>query len=103
MTAPTTTGPASGPLPASSIPQISLSPLLYNSVSIFTLIDNVDEIIFNFSGNTYKVSRNKIRELYPNYNKIGTDEINQNNFNKYLENKMNDNNFIKDTFNKIFM
>ena len=77
--------------------------LLYNSVSIFVLIDNVEQITFNFSGNTYTVSRKKINELYPNFKDITNNGINQNNFNKYLENKMNDNNFVQDTFKKIFV
>ncbi len=77
--------------------------LLYNSVSIFALIDNVEQITFNFSGNTYKVSRKQIKELYPNFKDIVDKDINQNNFNKYLENKMNDNDFVENTFKKIFV
>ncbi len=77
--------------------------LLYNSVSIFALIDNVEQITFNFSGNRYIVSRIQIKKLYPNFEDIVNNGINKNNFNKYLENKMNDNNFVKDTFKKIFV
>ncbi len=77
--------------------------LLYNSVSIFALIDNVEQITFNFSGNTYTVSRKQIKELYPNFKDIVDKDINQNNFNKYLENKMNDNDFVENTFKKIFV
>lgn len=77
--------------------------LLYNSVSIFTLIDNVDELTFNFSGKSYKINRKKIEELYPNYSDIIINEINKNNFNKYLENKMNDNDFVENIFNKVFI
>lgn len=77
--------------------------LLYNSVSIFSLIDNVEELTFNFSGKSYKVNRKQIEELYPNYDDIVSNEINKNNFNKYLENKMNDNDFVKNIFNKIFV
>ncbi len=77
--------------------------LLYNTVSIFSLIDNVQNITFNFSGNSYRVSRNQIQELYPNYNDIADNGINKDNFNKYLENKMNDSKFIEETFSKIFV
>ena len=73
--------------------------LLYNSVSIFYLIDNVQYITFNFSGNSYTVSRDKVKELYPNFNDIVT----KNNFNNYLENKMNDNDFVQDIFKIIFI
>ncbi len=76
--------------------------LLYNSISIFALIDNVEQITFNFSGNTYTVSRKQIKELYPNFKDIVYDGINQNNFNKYLESKMNDNDFVANIFKKIF-
>ena len=76
--------------------------LLYNTVSIFSLIDNVQDITFNFSSNSYKVNRKQVENLYPNYNDIISNEINKDNFNKYLENKMNDNEFIKSIFNKIF-
>ncbi len=71
--------------------------LLYNSVSIFYLIENVKNITFNFSGNTYKVSREEIEINYPNYK-----DIKENTFNKYVENKINDNEFVIDIFNKIF-
>lgn len=77
--------------------------LLYNSVSIFALIDNVDELTFNFSGRSYKVNRKQIEELYPNYGDIVSNEINKDNFNNYLENKMNDNSFVEMIFNKIFV
>ncbi len=76
--------------------------LLYNSVSIFVLIDNVEQITFNFSGNTYIVSRKQINELYPNFKDIVDNGIDQNNFNKYLESKMNDNSFVENIFKKIF-
>lgn len=77
--------------------------LLYNTVSIFSLIDNVQYITFNFSGNSYKVNRSQIENLYPNYSDIVSNELNKENFNKYVENKMNDNEFISNIFNKIFV
>ena len=77
--------------------------LLYNAVSIFSLIENVDKITFNFSGNSFKVYRKQIEETYPNYNDIIESGIKKDNFNKYLEKKMNDNDFVEKTFNKIFI
>jgi len=71
--------------------------LLYNSVSIFYLIDNVDYIKFNFSGKTYTVNRETIKNNYPKYN-----GINKKTFNKYVEIKMNNTDFISQNFNKIF-
>ena len=77
--------------------------LVYNSVSIFSLIDNVNYIQYNFTGKSYKVDRVKVQELYPNYNKINEEGINKDNFNNYLENKINDNEFIRSIFNKLFI
>lgn len=76
--------------------------LLYNSVSIFALIDNVDYLEFNFSGTKYRVTRKQIIDIYPNANMIITQDINKDNFNNYLEKKMNDNEFINDIFNQIY-
>lgn len=76
--------------------------LLYNTVSIFSLIDNVNEITFNFSGKAYKVNRSQAEKLYPNYDDIVGSNINKDNFNKYLENKMNDDKLVASTFEKIF-
>lgn len=77
--------------------------LLYNTISIFSLIGNVQDITFNFSGNSYKINRKQIEKLYPNYSDIISNGINEDNFNKYLESKMNDNEFIRTIFNKIFV
>ena len=77
--------------------------LLYNSVSIFSLIDNVDKLTFTFSGKSYKVNRKQIEELYPNYSDIVSNGVDKDNFNKYLENKMNDNDFVETIFGKIFI
>ena len=49
--------------------------LVYNSVSIFSLIDNVQYITYNFSGKSYKIERTKVQEVYPNYNKINDKEV----------------------------
>lgn len=77
--------------------------LVYNSVSIFTLIDNVQSINYNFSGKLYKVSRIQLAENYPNYENIIQDGVKKNNFNKYLESKINDDAFIENIFDKIFI
>ena len=71
---------------------------LYNSVSIFYLIDNLEYIKFNFSGKSYLVHREDIINNYSNYNKIKD----KNTFTKYVENKINDIDFIDSIFNKVF-
>lgn len=76
--------------------------LVYNSISLFSLIDNLQYITYNFAGESYKIDRIKVKEIYPNYDKITENGINKDNFNNYLENKINDDMFISDMFDKIF-
>ncbi len=71
--------------------------LVYNSVSIFYLIDNVEYIKFNFSGKTYEVDRKTIETIYPNYQDIKDTKT----FKKYVEDKMNDVDFIDGIFKKL--
>ena len=52
--------------------------LVYNSVSLFKLIDNLEYITFNFSGSSYTITR----EHCP--------------LNKNIEQKINDNEFVSD-------
>lgn len=74
--------------------------LIYNSVSIFTLIDNVNYIQYNFSGSSYKVTRKNLMENYPNYEELLVGKkISKKNFNKYVEKKMNDITFVQSLFN----
>jgi hypothetical protein len=68
--------------------------LVYNSVSIFSLIDNVQYIKYNFSGNTYEVKREDVEKYFPNYQEIIKNGINKEAFNQYLENKISDIEFI---------
>ena len=77
--------------------------LVYNSVALFSLIDNLQYVTYNFTGNSYTIKREKDQEIYPNYSKINENGINKDNFNIYLENKMTDDEFIKDIFNKLFI
>lgn len=77
--------------------------LIYNSVSIISLIDNVEYIEYNFTGNSYKVSRDIIESEYPSFYKIvHNNEVNKENFNQFLENKMKDNEFIERIFAILF-
>ncbi len=77
--------------------------LMYNSVSIFSLIDNVKCIKYNFSGNSYKIERKTLEDNYPNYLELKKDnKINVETFNKYVENRMNDIDFVENTFSKLF-
>ncbi len=72
--------------------------LVYNAISIFSLIENANYIKFNFSGNSYNVKRSTLEENYPHYQEI---KSSKEGFNIYLENKLYDNDFISEMFNKI--
>ena len=74
--------------------------IVYNSVSIFSLIDNVKYIKYNFSGKTYEVKRENVENNFPNYYDIIKDGVNKDAFNKYLEQKISDIEFIDLYFNK---
>lgn len=77
--------------------------LIYNSLSIFMLIDNVQYITYNFSGNSYTIKRINVENTYPNYLQVVKDtKIDKDNFNKYVEKQMNDYNFVMKTFEKLF-
>lgn len=76
--------------------------LVYNSVSIFALIENLESITFNFSGSSYSVTRDAIEKNYPNYNDIFVDNsIDIGNFRQYVEQKMNDRLFVSNIL-KVF-
>lgn len=76
--------------------------LVYNSVSAFALIENLEYIKFNFSGSSYSVTRDAIEKNYPNYNDIFVDNsIDIGNFSQYVEQKMNDRLFVSNIF-KLF-
>ena len=76
--------------------------MVYNSVSTFALIENLEYITFNFSGSSYSVTREAIERNYPNYNDIFADNsIDIGNFRQYVEQKMNDRLFVSNMF-KVF-
>lgn len=80
--------------------------LIYNTISIFTLIENVEYIEYCFSGNSYKTLKDDVINNYPNFKDISlnVNDIDsfKSNFNKYLEAKISNSNFIDDVFNKLF-
>lgn len=77
--------------------------LVYNSISMFMLIDNLSYIEFNFSGNTYNVTRDRVENTFKDYKLIKGNEINKDNFNKYLEKKINNDKFVMNIFNNVFI
>ena len=78
--------------------------LIYNSLSIFTLIDNVQYIQYNFSGSSYKVTRKNVENIYPNYDKIVIDgNLNKDNFILYVEKVISNSSFIENIFSELFV
>ena len=75
--------------------------IIYNSVSFFLLIDNLQYIKYNFSGTSYQVKRDSLEKNFPNYKDISSKNINKKAYNKYVENKINDIDFIDKCFAKI--
>ena len=74
--------------------------IIYNSISIFVLIDDVQFIKYNFGGKIYEVKRESVENNFPNYRDIVKEEVNKNAFNKYLEQKISDIEFVDLCFNK---
>lgn len=73
--------------------------MVYNAVSMFSLIDNLQYICFNFTGSSYYVAREMIEEDYPGYEKIiKGNSVQEEQFNKLVEQKMNEEVFITDVF-----
>ena len=73
--------------------------LLYNSVSLFTLIDNLESIHYTFSGNEYKITRNQIQQ-YPHYKELISKQrqIEQEKFLENVDYQMNDSDFVQKYF-----
>ena len=71
--------------------------LVYNSVSMFSLIENLESITFNFSGSSFSIARDAIEENYPGYSGINKEcKINIKKFHQYVDSKINDNEFVMD-------
>lgn len=72
---------------------------MYNAVSAFALIENLEYITVHFSGSGYSVTRQTIEQNYPNYKDIFADNsIDMGNFSQYVEQKMNDRGLILEMF-----
>lgn len=73
--------------------------LIYNSVSAFALIRNLEYIRYNFSGSSYMITREKMEQNYPGYCQVVTgQEIDKEAFDQYVESKMNEDEFVTAVF-----
>lgn len=81
--------------------------LLYNAVSIFVLIENVEYIDFNISlpydNDSYHIDRETVESLYPNYKYIIQKNVDKYNFNRDLETPINDYEFMIYNFKVLFI
>ena len=69
--------------------------LIYNSVTIFGLIQNIETIRYYFSGSSYEVQREEFVKRYPDYDKVfGKETVDKEAFNQYVEKRMNDKEFV---------
>ena len=73
--------------------------LIYNSVSAFALIRNLEYIRYNFSGSSYMITREKVEQNYPEYWQVVTgQEIDKEAFDQYVESKMNEDEVVTAVF-----
>lgn len=83
--------------------------LLYDSLSLFSLIDELEFIKFNikdekyFINETYSVTRESVKNNYRYYKYLIRKERFEYFFNKYVEKQMNDAEFVKENFKEIFV
>lgn len=76
--------------------------LIYNSVSSFALIENLQYINYNFSGSSYSITRETMEQKYPNYKNIFIGHtIDTDKFKQYVDEKINNQSFVSDIF-KLF-
>jgi len=77
--------------------------IIYNTVSIFALIDNTKYIQFNFSGKTYLITRSTIENSFPGFDYIVRNGLDKGYFNEYLEKNINDNEYVTNLFKLLFI
>ena len=81
--------------------------LIYNSVSIFALITNVEYIDFNVSlpyeNVSFHIKRDYVENLYPEYKYIVQNNIDVYNFNRFLEEQINNYEFVMYNFKQLFI
>ena len=76
--------------------------LIYNSVSSFALIENLQYLNYNFSGSSYSITRETMEQKYPNYKNIFIGHtIDTDKFKQYVDEKINNQSFVSDIF-KLF-
>lgn len=77
--------------------------VIYSSVSLFSLIKNLEQVTYNFSGSSITITRKQIENNYENFSNISkNNKVNKEKFKTLVENKISNKEFINETYNKIF-
>lgn len=74
--------------------------LIYNATANFVLIDNLEVIIFNFTGNSYEITREDIQDIYGDSFHNLTD---LNNWKKIVQEKLNDTDYVDNIWENYFV
>ena len=73
--------------------------LIYNSTAAFSLIGNLEHIIYRFSDVSYQVSRANVEALYLDHNNL----LNPTIWKEEVQSKLNDDNYVAATAEKILI
>lgn len=76
--------------------------MIYNAISTFLLIDNVEYVEYNFSGSSYRTNRGKAINNFSDYKMLINDGINQRDFNKYLVSNIKNDEFVQKMFELMY-
>lgn len=78
--------------------------MVYNTLALFGLIDNLEYVRYNFSGRNYqKITRQDVEVCYPLFDDIfSVDKIDQELFNEKIEKMINDIEQVSVLFAKLF-
>lgn len=74
--------------------------LLYDAVSMFLLIDNLKYVTFNFSGESYEITKEAITK-YPHFEDMRDLDVDK--FDEYLEKKIMDLEFVTERVDELFI
>lgn len=78
--------------------------LVYNTLALFGMIDNLEYVRYNFSGRNYqKITRQDVEMCYPLFDDIfSVDKIDQELFNEKIEKMINDKEQVSVLFSQLF-
>ena len=78
--------------------------LFYNSISLFSLIDNLEYINFNFLDKKYRITKNLLEEKFDRFKEIENKYLDKvTTYKMYIYNNINDDDFINYYFKIFFL